>query len=113
MISHLPEPLLCLLENVMRFLGLREHESENQTRAITRRREELSARTDDQLKSAARAIRGEADVVETFSLAAVIAERVLGLRMFDVQILGGSRYSAGTLRRCRPARAKLLPRCPP
>ena len=98
----------------MRFLGLRDRESEDQLRAITRRRQELSALPDDRLKSVARSIGDTGSVVETFALAAAIAaERVLGLRMFDVQFLGRSRCSAATSRRCRPARARLWPPCPP
>jgi preprotein translocase subunit SecA len=112
MISHFPEPLLCILENLMRSLGLREHESEDHLRAITRQREELSARTDDQLKSAARTIRGEADVVETFSLVAVIAERVLGLRMFDVQILGALALQRGHIAEMQTGEGKTLAAVP-
>jgi preprotein translocase subunit SecA len=68
---------------VLRFFGLVDTTSEVQLQSINRRREELSGLTDDQLRSVART-----DVVETFALVAVVAERVLGLRMFDVQILG-------------------------
>ncbi len=112
MISHWRDPLLCLFENIMRFLGLREHESEDKLRAITRRREELSALTDDELKAAARAIRGEADVVETFSLAAVIAERVLGMRMFDVQILGALALQRGHIAEMQTGEGKTLAAVP-
>ena len=70
--------------------------------------------TDDQLKSAAHGLAPrDADVVETFALTAVIAERVLGLRMFDVQILGALALHAGISRRCRPAKARRWRPCPP
>ena len=67
------------LGNLLRFFGPGYRESKNQLRAIVQRRQELSGLTDDQLRSIAKDIRRDADVVETFALAAVIAERVLGL----------------------------------
>ena len=62
------------LGKVLRFLGLVDTTSEVQLKAINRRREELSALPDDELKSAPRM-----DLIETFALTAVIAERILGL----------------------------------
>ena len=83
-------------EDVKRFLGLRDRESETRLRAIAQRRKELCALTDGELKSAARAL-GEADVIETFALAAAVAQRVLGQRMFDVQILGALAMQRGQI----------------
>ena len=62
------------LGKVLRFLGLVDSTSEIQLQAINRRRKELSALTDDELRSAART-----DLIETFAITAVIAERILGL----------------------------------
>ena len=100
------------LGNMMRFLGLRDRESEGQLRAITGRREKLSALTDDGLKSAANGLRGSADVVETFALAAAIAERVLGLRMFDVQILGALALQRGHVAEMQTGEGKTLAAVP-
>ncbi len=99
-------------ENVLRFLRLRDRESENQLRAISRRREELSAFTGDQLRSAARRLRGDAEVIETFALAAEIAERVLGLRMFDVQILGALALQRGEIAEMQTGEGKTLAAVP-
>ena len=100
------------LGNVMRFLGLRDRESEDQLRAINGRREKLSAQTDEQLKSAANGLRSSADVVETFALAAAIAERVLGLRMFDVQILGALALQRGHVAEMQTGEGKTLAAVP-
>lgn len=99
-------------ENVMRFLGLRDRESEAQLRAIVRRREELSALTDDELKSAARAVHDAPEIVETFALAAEIAERVIGLRMFDVQILGALALQRGHIAEMQTGEGKTLAAVP-
>jgi preprotein translocase subunit SecA len=96
----------------MRFLGLGDPESEDQLRAIALRREQLSALTDDQLKSAARDLSGNAEVVETFALAAVIAERALGLRMFEVQIQGALALQHGHIAEMQTGEGKTLAAVP-
>jgi preprotein translocase subunit SecA len=100
------------LEDVLRFLGLRDRESEAQLRAIGRRREQLSVLTDDELKSSARAVRGNADIVEMFALGAIIGERVLGLRMFDVQILGALALQRGHIAEMQTGEGKTLAAVP-
>ncbi|MGA8026663.1 MAG: accessory Sec system translocase SecA2 [Bryobacteraceae bacterium] len=96
----------------MRFLRLRERESEDQLRAITRRRNELSALSDDRLKSFARNIGDTGSVVEIFAATAVIAERVLGLRMFDVQILGALAMQRGQIAEMQTGEGKTLAAVP-
>jgi preprotein translocase subunit SecA len=96
----------------MRFLGLLGREPEGQLQAITRRREELSALTDDQLKSAARGVHGYPKVTETFALTAVIAQRVLGLRMFDTQILGALALYRGHIAEMLTGEGKTLAAVP-
>jgi preprotein translocase subunit SecA len=98
--------------NLLRLFGLGDHESQDQLRAITRRREELSGLTDDQLKSAAKDLAQDADVLETFALAAAIAERVLGLRMFDVQILGALALQHGHIAEMQTGEGKTLAAVP-
>jgi len=96
------------LGKVLRFLGLVDTTSEVRLQAINLRREELSSFTDEQLKSA----RGNADVVETFALTAVIAERILGLRMFDVQILGALALVRGHIVEMQTGEGKTLAAVP-
>ncbi len=96
--------------NLLRLFGLGDRESQRQLRAITLRRDELSGLTDEQLKSAAKDL--TADVVETFALTAVIAERVLGLRMFDVQILGALALQRGDIAEMQTGEGKTLAAVP-
>jgi preprotein translocase subunit SecA len=96
------------LGKVLRFFGLVDTTSEVRLQAINRRREELSAFTDAQLKTA----RGSADIVETFALTAVVAERILGLRMFDVQILGALALVRGHIVEMQTGEGKTLAAVP-
>jgi preprotein translocase subunit SecA len=98
--------------NLLRLFGLGDRESEEQLQAITRRRQELCELTDDRLKSAARGLRRDADVVETFALAAAIATRVLGLQMFDVQILGALTMQHGEIAEMQTGEGKTLAAVP-
>ena len=100
------------LGKVLRFLGLVDTTSDVQLQAITRRREELSGFTEDQLKSAARAMLAGPDLIETFALTAVIAERILGLRMFDVQILGALALVRGHIVEMQTGEGKTLAAVP-
>nr|MDQ2711032.1 accessory Sec system translocase SecA2 [Acidobacteriota bacterium] len=81
-------------------------------RATARHREMLSAFTDNQLKSVATSLGANADIVETFALTAVIAERVLGLRMFDVQILGALALQRGHIAEMQTGEGKTLAAVP-
>ena len=96
--------------SLLRLFGLGDRESEDQLRAIARRREDLSGLTNDQLKSAAKGV--GADVVETFALATVIGERVLGLRMFDVQIRGALALQHGHIAEMQTGEGKTLAAVP-
>ena len=101
-----------MFRNLLRLFGFRNRASEDQLRAIAQRRQELSELTDDQLKSAAKGISRNAGVVETFALAAVIAERVLGLHMFDVQILGALALQRGHIAEMKTGEGKTLAAVP-
>ena len=101
-----------MFRTLLRLCGLGDRESADQLRAITDRREQLSTLTDDQLKSAAGAARDDADVIETFALAAAIAERVLGLRMFDVQMLGALAMQHGHIAEMKTGEGKTLAAVP-
>lgn len=100
-----------MFKALLRLFGLEDHEFEDQIRAIAQRRQKLSELTDYQLKSAARVVPC-AEVVETFALAAVIAERVLGLRMFDVQILGALALQHGEIAEMQTGEGKTLAAVP-
>jgi preprotein translocase subunit SecA len=102
------------LAKVLRFFGLVDRDPEVKLRAITRRRDELSAWTDEELKRAARRLPGggDADVVETFAIAAVVAERVLGQRLFDVQILGALALQRGEIAEMQTGEGKTLAAVP-
>ena len=50
---------------------------------------------------------------EVIALTAVAAERVLGLKMFDVQFRGALALTAARSPKCRPAKARRWPPCPP
>jgi preprotein translocase subunit SecA len=93
-------------------LGLADREPGNQLRAIARRRQELSGLPDEQIKSSARALRRDADTIETFALAAVIAARVLGLQMFDVQIMGALALQRGQIAEMQTGEGKTLAAVP-
>jgi preprotein translocase subunit SecA len=100
------------LRNLLRLVGLGDREREDQLRAIGRRRQELSGLTDDQIKSAARGLCRDLDVIETFALAAVIAARVLGLQMFDVQLLGALALQRGEIAEMQTGEGKTLAAVP-
>ncbi|HEY3939627.1 MAG TPA: accessory Sec system translocase SecA2 [Bryobacteraceae bacterium] len=100
------------LGNVRRFLGLRDRESEDQLRTINRRREELSTLGNDSLKALAMRIARDGSVLETFAVTAAVAERVLGLRMFDVQILGGLALERGDIAEMQTGEGKTLAAVP-
>src|SRR4051794_22689596 len=96
----------------MRVFGLADSQPQAELSAITRRREELSVLTDHQLQSAAKSIRGNPDVVAVFALSAVIAERGLRMRMFDVQILGALALQRGHIAEMQPGEGKPLAAVP-
>ena len=89
------------------FLGFGDKESADQLLAITQLRDELSQLSDHQLR-----LRPKTTVVETFALAAVVAERILGLRMFDVQILGALALQGGNVAEMQTGEGKTLAAVP-
>lgn len=99
----------------LRFLGLVRHETEDQLCAIVRRREELRLLSDAELHTAANRLRGNVappKVIETFALVAVAAERVLGLSLFDVQILGALAMQRGDIAEMQTGEGKTLAAVP-
>ena len=100
------------LAKVKRFLGLIDREHEAKMAAIRSRREELSLLSDEALRSAAAGIRGNPDIVEVFALAAVVAERLLGLKMFEVQIAGALALQRGAIAEMQTGEGKTLAAVP-
>ena len=80
--------------------------------AIRSRREELSALPDDALRAAAANVRGNPDVAEVFALAAAVAERLLGLKMFEVQIAGALALQRGAIAEMQTGEGKTLAAVP-
>jgi preprotein translocase subunit SecA len=101
-----------VLRTVLRFLGVGDHVLDHELQSINERREQLSKLTDEQLKSAAQKLRGPANVVESFALTAVIGQRVLGLRMFDVQVLGALAMQRGQIAEMQTGEGKTLAAVP-
>jgi preprotein translocase subunit SecA len=100
------------LGNVLRFLGFDHRESENQLPEILRRRNELQPLAGSQLAMPLANVLREKQMVETFALAAVVAERVLGLRMFDVQLLGALALARGHIAEMQTGEGKTLAAVP-
>ncbi len=100
------------LARVKSFLGIAGSTPKAEVAAINLRREELSVRSDHQLRTAIMACRGKPDVVEVFALTAVIAERVLGLRMFDVQLSGALALERGDIAEMQTGEGKTLAAVP-
>ena len=92
---------------VLQFLGLGDREAENRLLAITRLRDELSGLNDAQLR-----LHPKDDLIATFALTAVVAERLLGLRMFDVQILGALALQRGDIAEMQTGEGKTLAAVP-
>jgi preprotein translocase subunit SecA len=100
------------LARLKRIFGLVDREHEANMLAIARRREELSSLFDDQIKSAAASLRNNPDVVEVFALTAVIAERVLELSMFGVQVSGALVLQRGHIAEMQTGEGKTLAAVP-
>ncbi len=98
----------------MRAFGLVRHDTEDQLHAIVQRREELRSLSDADLRTAAAQLRENAapNVIETFALAAAVSERVLGLSLFDVQILGALAMQRGDIAEMQTGEGKTLAAVP-
>ncbi|MDQ2841877.1 MAG: accessory Sec system translocase SecA2 [Acidobacteriota bacterium] len=100
------------LASVLRYLGVGNRKLKAELLAIEKRRDALHVLTGERLKLAAIALRGKPDVIETFALATVIAEHVLGLRMFDVQLLGALALQRGDIAEMQTGEGKTLAAVP-
>jgi preprotein translocase subunit SecA len=93
----------------LRFLFSKPDLQRSRIEAINRRRAELSSSTDADLKSVAKAAK---DLIETIAVTAVIAARVLGVMMFDVQLQGALALTDGKIAEMKTGEGKTLAAVP-
>jgi len=93
-----------LLENLFRPVS-----AEKEIQDINARRQALAGTDDSNLKSAAKQSRS---LIETVAVTAVVAERVLGLRMFDVQLHGALALAKGRIAEMQTGEGKTLAAVP-
>ncbi|HEX5081903.1 MAG TPA: accessory Sec system translocase SecA2 [Blastocatellia bacterium] len=94
---------------------------EEALREINRRGEDFARKTDDQLREAAALLRARARrgattdelLVEVFALAREAADRALGMRPFDVQMMAGVALGRGKLVEMQTGEGKTLAAVPP
>lgn len=99
------------LAKLIRFLDWRQRKPDPRVLQIARRRHELSALSAE-LKSAVARLGPEPDLIETFALASVAAERVLGLSLFDVQLRGALALAQGDIAEMQTGEGKTLAAVP-
>jgi preprotein translocase subunit SecA len=88
-------------------------EQQQQVAAIRRRSEALQTAPGAELRTLAQQQRRpNADLIETFALTAAIAERVLGQRMFDEQLLGALALHRGEIAEMQTGEGKTLAAVP-
>jgi len=93
-----------LLENLFRPTSV-----EKEIQSINLRRGVLASADDATLKAAASQSRS---LIETIAVTAVVAERVLGLRMFDVQLRGALALAKGRIAEMQTGEGKTLASVP-
>ena len=93
-----------LFANLFRLVSV-----ENEIQAINARRQILAGADDATLKAAAKQSRS---LIETVAVTAVAAERVLGLRMFDVQLHGALALAKGRIAEMQTGEGKTLASVP-
>jgi preprotein translocase subunit SecA len=97
------------VRNLLRHLFHDSVSSETTIRTVNNRRAELAGRSDAELKAIDWRAGGLPDV---FALCAVVAERVLGLKMFDVQLRGALALTAGKIAEMQTGEGKTLAAVP-
>src|ERR1035441_8243725 len=86
--------------------------TESELQPINLRRAEIAALSEDELKGAGRRA---TSLVEVVAVTAVVAARVLGLEMFDVQLRGALAMANGRIAEMQTGEGKTLgrSRCSP
>jgi preprotein translocase subunit SecA len=96
--------VIRLLENLFRPVS-----AEKQLQTINSRRQALADADDTAVKAAAKQSRS---LTETIAVTAVAAERVLGIRMFDVQLQGALTLAKGRIAEMQTGEGKTLAAVP-
>src|SRR5438477_8109229 len=97
------------MRTLIRFLFPQSISTEEKVRQINRRRSELANASDETLKNIGN---GSQDMLETIAVTAVIAARVLGLVMFDVQLQGALALAGGKIAEMQTGEGKTLAAVP-
>src|SRR6185295_16840557 len=100
------------MSRLFRFLSRQSRPSisvEDRIRQINRRRSEMANLSDDALRDLARRSK---DLLETIAVTAVVAARVLGLVMFDVQLQGTLALAGGKIAEMQTGEGKTLAAAP-
>ena len=100
------------LKGVLRLLGLGDREPEEQLRSINDQREQLRSLSDHDLRTKLAQICEEKSLASVCAAAALIAERLLGLRMFDVQLQGTLALARGEIAEMQTGEGKTLAAVP-
>ncbi len=100
------------LAGVLRFLGVGDAADKDQIPALRHRQQQLAGLSGEHLKSEAAKLDNNPDITQTFALAAEVAERLLGLRMFDVQLLGALAMQRGHIAEMQTGEGKTLAAVP-
>jgi preprotein translocase subunit SecA len=97
------------IRGLLRSLFQRRVSAEDQIRQINLRRTELANAGDQELKDIGRQSK---DLIETIAVTAVVAARVLGLVMFDVQLQGSLALANGRIAEMQTGEGKTLAAVP-
>jgi preprotein translocase subunit SecA len=97
------------MRQFLRFLFSKPDPYRSRIEAINRRRGELSNVTDADLRALAKQAK---DLIETIAVTAVIAARVLGVMMFDVQLQGALALADGRIAEMKTGEGKTLAAVP-
>jgi preprotein translocase subunit SecA len=105
---------VSLAGKFLRIFGLADpspDDPEAQLQSILNRREALAARTGKDLRREAANLDAD-NLIDTFAIAAIAAERLLGLRMFDVQLRGALALQRGHIAEMQTGEGKTLAAVP-
>src|SRR5215471_12150772 len=97
------------MREFLRSLFTQSHSREKEIQSINTRRAELSPTSDQELKLIAAQSK---DLLETIAIVAVVAARVLGLVMFDVQLQGALAMADGKIAEMQTGEGKTLAAVP-
>jgi preprotein translocase subunit SecA len=97
------------MRRFLRSLFPRSASADSRIRDINQRRAELSQLRDDELKSIGQRAN---DLIEIMAVAAVVAARLLGLVMFDVQLQGALALADGKIAEMQTGEGKTLAAVP-